>query len=63
MPRNPVKCTGCGRYKHMDKGHKYIVSDTKYLCQSCYDKDRYAEDVCTLWLRVCLLCVALLTVT
>ena len=48
MPRNPVKCKGCGRYKHMDKGHKYAVSSKEYLCQACYNKDRFNNDVCTL---------------
>jgi hypothetical protein len=48
MPRDPVKCSVCGRFKHKDKGHKYAVSSKEYLCQACYNKRRFNNDVCTL---------------
>jgi hypothetical protein len=59
MPRTPIKCIGCGRYKHMDKGHKYTVSDTEYLCQECYDTDRNADEVLPLCPNAGLLSTAL----
>jgi hypothetical protein len=53
MPRNVKRCIGCEKRYDNDKGHKYTVSDTEYLCQECYNKDRYADDVCPLCFCAC----------
>jgi hypothetical protein len=45
MPRNVIQCIGCGKRQDKDKGHKYTVSNTEYLCQDCYNSDRNANEV------------------
>ena len=49
MLRTEIRCSGCNKRSDKDKGHKYAVSETEYLCQSCYDTHRHADEVFSHW--------------
>jgi hypothetical protein len=59
MPRNVKRCKGCRKRQDKDKGQKYAVSESEYLCQACYDSHRDADEVLPLCLNAGLLSTAL----